>query len=149
MLSVFGSNTMSLDRGTKIYAGILGSLVGLSLLAWLLILDFRLAEIDEMLKQDKQIAAYPYAFRALEIKGATAIISTPRTSAVPAVKFLSMIFPRLSRKSEQDPDVITAQKQLGEIQGKVRKLVLSREDIERVSWRIDKDWYAQKGVLID
>ncbi|RLW62567.1 MAG: hypothetical protein B6D70_07290, partial [gamma proteobacterium symbiont of Stewartia floridana] len=60
MLSVFGSNTMSLDRGTKIYAGILGSLVGLSLLAWLLTLDFRLAEIDEMLKQDKQIAAYPY-----------------------------------------------------------------------------------------
>ncbi|MCG7990218.1 MAG: hypothetical protein JAY99_06465 [Candidatus Thiodiazotropha lotti] len=140
---------MSLDRGTRIYAGILGSLVGLSLLAWLLTLDFRLAEIDKMLKQDKQIAAYPYRFKALEIKGTTAILSTPRTSAVPAVKFLSMIFPRLSRKSEQDPAVIAAQKQLGKIQGKVRELVLSRQDIERVSWRIDRAWYAQKGVLID
>ncbi|MCG8486651.1 MAG: hypothetical protein AB2551_05210 [Candidatus Thiodiazotropha sp.] len=140
---------MSLDRGTKIYAGVLGSLVGLGLLAWLLTLDLRLGEIDEMLKQDQQIAAYPYTFRALEIKGTTAIISTPRTSAVPAVKFLAMIFPRLSRKSEQDPEVIAAQKQLGQIQGKVRELVLSREDIERVSWRIDKAWYSQKGVLID
>ncbi|MCG7871245.1 MAG: hypothetical protein N0C81_13870 [Candidatus Thiodiazotropha lotti] len=140
---------MSLDRGTRIYAGILGSLVGVSLLAWLLTLDFRLGEIDEMLKQDKQIAAYPYTFKALEIKGTTAILSTPRTSAVPAVKFLSMIFPRLSRKSEQDPAVIAAQQQLGKIQGKVRELVLSRQDIERVSWRIDKAWYAQKGVMID
>ncbi|MCG7981611.1 MAG: hypothetical protein JAY90_02550 [Candidatus Thiodiazotropha lotti] len=140
---------MSLDRGTRIYAGILGSLVGVSLLAWLLTLDFRLGEIDEMLKQDKQIAAYPYTFKALEIKGTTAILSTPRTSAVPAVKFLSMIFPRLSRKSEQDPAVIAAQQQLGKIQGKVRELVLSRQDIERVSWRINRAWYAQKGVMID
>ncbi|MET0079618.1 MAG: hypothetical protein ABW119_14220 [Candidatus Thiodiazotropha lotti] len=60
-----------------------------------------------------------------------------------------MIFPRLSRKSEQDPAVIAAQQQLGKIQGKVRELVLSRQDIERVSWRIDKAWYAQKGVMID
>lgn len=140
---------MSLDRGTKIYAGVLGSLIGLGLLAWLLTLDFRLGEIDEMLKQDKQLAAYPYTFKALQIKGTTAIISTPRTSAVPAVKFLGMLYPQLSRKSEQDPEVIAAQKQLGKIQGKVRELVLSRDDIERVSWRIDKEWYSQKGLLIN
>ncbi|MEJ2620235.1 MAG: hypothetical protein P8163_08225 [Candidatus Thiodiazotropha sp.] len=140
---------MSLDRGTKIYAGVLGSLVGLGLLAWLLTLDFRLGEIDEMLKQDTQLAAYPYTFKALEIKGTTAIMSTPRTSAVPAVKFLGMIYPQLRRKSEQDPEVIAAQKQLGKIQGRVRELVLSREDIERVSWRIDKAWYQEKGILIN
>jgi hypothetical protein len=140
---------MSLDRGTKIYAGVLGSLIGLGLLTWLLTLDFRLGEIDEMLKQDKHLAAYPYTFKALEIKGTTAIISTPRTSAVPAVKFLGMLYPQLSHKSEQDPEVIAAQKQLGKIQGKVRELVLSRDDIERVSWRIDKEWYSQKGILIN
>jgi hypothetical protein len=60
-----------------------------------------------------------------------------------------MIYPQLSRKSEQDPEVIAAQKQLGKIQGKVRELVLSRDDIERVSWRIDKAWYSEKGILIN
>jgi hypothetical protein len=140
---------MNLDRGTKIYASVLGSIVALGLLAWASTLDFRLGDIDEMLQKDKEISAYPYTFKALEIKGTTAIISTPRTRAVPAVKFLGMIYPGLSNKSEQDPEVIAAQKQLGVIQGKVRKLVLTREDIDSVSWRIDKDWYSKKGVWID
>ncbi|MES9830854.1 MAG: hypothetical protein ABW139_01295 [Candidatus Thiodiazotropha sp. DIVDIV] len=140
---------MSLDRGTKIYAGILGSLVAIGLLAWLSSLDFRLSEIDSMLDNDMEISSYPYHFKALEIRGSTAIMSTPRTNAVPAVKFLAMINPGLSRKSDQDPEMIEAQKRLGAIQGKVRKLVLSREDIDKVNWRIDKEWYSQKGVWIN
>ncbi|MES9940238.1 MAG: hypothetical protein ABW104_14245 [Candidatus Thiodiazotropha sp. 6PLUC2] len=140
---------MSLDRGTKIYAGILGSVVALGLLAWVSTLDFRLSEIDSMLEKDAELSAYPYRFKAFEIRGTTAIISTPRTNAVPAVKFLAMINPGLSQKSEQDPEMIAAQKRLGAIQGKVRKLVLSRDDIDRVTWRIDKAWYSQKGVWIN
>jgi hypothetical protein len=140
---------MSLDRGTKIYAGILGSIIALILIVWVLSLDFRLGEIDAMLQEDSEVSAYPYTFKALAINGSTAIISSPRSNAVPAVKFLAMIYPELSRKSEQDPEVIAAQKKLGEIQGKVRKIVLSRDDINGVTWRIDKEWYSQKGVWID
>ena len=139
---------MSLDQGTKIYAAVLGAILLLGLLAWLLTLDFRLGEIDAMLQQDREIGGYPYTFRALEITGETAVISTPRSNTVPAVKFLGMIKPGLSNKSEQDPAVIAAQKELGAIQSKVRKLVLSRDDIEKVRWRIDKEWYSQKGVWI-
>jgi Cu/Ag efflux protein CusF len=60
-----------------------------------------------------------------------------------------MINPGLSNKSEQDPQVISAQKELGAIQSKVRKMVLGRDDIDKVSWRIDKEWYAQKGIWIN
>ena len=140
---------MSLDRGTKIYAAVLGAFLLLGLLAWLLTLDFRLGEIDAMLQQDQEIGGYAYSFRALEITGTTAIISTPRSNAVPAVKFLGMIKPGLRNKSEQAPEVIAAQKELGAIQSKVRKLVLSRNDIEKVRWRIDKEWYSQKGIWIE
>ncbi|MEJ2405831.1 MAG: hypothetical protein P8171_16310 [Candidatus Thiodiazotropha sp.] len=140
---------MSLDRGTKIYAGVLGGILLLGLIAWLMSLDFRLGEIDEMLREDPQIAAYPYPFHVLQIAGTTAYVSTPRTNAVPAVRFLGMIKPSLNNKSDQDPQVIAAQKELGAIQGKVRKLILKRDDIEKVSWRIDKEWYASKGVWLD
>jgi hypothetical protein len=140
---------MSLDRGTKIYAAVLAGLCLSILIAWLLTLDFRLGEIDEMLQQDQQIASYPYPFRALEIRGNTAILSTPRSTTVPAVKFLALINPGLKNLSEQDPKVISAQKELASVQSKVRKLVSSRDDIDRVDWRIDKEWYAEKGIWVE
>lgn len=140
---------MSLDRGTKIYAAVLGSILLLALLIWLFTLDFRLSEIDEMLQQDPEIAAYPYQFKTLVIQGRTAVMSTPRSTQVPAVRFLSMIKPGLSNKSGQDPAIIEAQKELAAIQSKVRKLVQSREDIDQVRWHIDKQWYADRGILVD
>jgi hypothetical protein len=140
---------MSLDRGTKIYAAVLGSFLLLGLLTWLFTLDFRLNEIDEMLQQDAELAVYPYQFKALSIQGRTAVMSTPRSTQVPAVTFLGMIKPSLANKSEQDPLVIAAQKELGGLQSKVRKLVESRGDIDKVSWRIDKEWYASRGIMVD
>ncbi len=140
---------MSLDRGTKIYAGILGGILLLGLIAWLMSLDFRIGEINDTLSRDPQISAYPYPFHVMQIVGTTAYVSTPRTNAVPAIQFLGMIKPSLSTKSDQDPQVIEAQKELGEIQGKVRKLILDRPDIEKVSWRIDKEWFAAKGVWLN
>lgn len=140
---------MSLDRGTKIYAAVLGGILLLGIISWLLSFDSRLGEIDDMLEQDPEIAAYPYKFQALEIRGATAVLSTPRSASVPAVRFLAILNPKLANKSEHDPTVITAEKELASLQSKVRKLVLERDDIDRVTWRIDKQWYAEKGVLIE
>lgn len=140
---------MSLDRGTKIYAGILGAILLIGLTSWLLSLDSRLGEIDDMLQQDPEISAYPYKFRALEIHGKTAVVSSPRSTSMPAVQFLGIIKPGLARKSEQDPIVIAAQKELGAVQSKVRKLVLTRDDIEHVRWLLDKQWYADRGIIIN
>lgn len=140
---------MSLDRGTKIYAGILGAILLAGFLAWLLSLDSRLGEIEEMLQNDPALAAYPYQFQALAIEGRTAVMSTPRSTSLPAVRFLGMIKPSLANKSEQEPAVIAAQKELGGLQSKVRKLVTSREDIDRVRWRLDKEWYSSRGVVVN
>jgi hypothetical protein len=140
---------MSLDRGTKIYAGVLGSLFLICFITWLATLDLRLGEIDDMLQQVPEIADYPYKFRALEILGTTAVMSTPRSTSLPAVQFLGMIKPGLANKSDQDPAVIAAQKELGAIQSKVRKLVLSRKDIDNVRWRLDKEWYTDRGIQIN
>ncbi|MCU7848050.1 MAG: hypothetical protein KZQ89_08565 [Candidatus Thiodiazotropha sp. (ex Lucinoma kastoroae)] len=140
---------MSLDGGTKIYAAVLGGILLLVLLGWLLTLDFRLGEIDALIQQDQQTAAYPYPFRALDIIGTTAIISSPRSNTMPAVRFLGIINPSLSNKSTQDPQVITAQKELAAIQSKVKKRVLGRDDIDKVRWRIDKEWFSQKGIWLE
>jgi hypothetical protein len=140
---------MSLDRGTKIYAGILGGILLIGFMVWLYSLDFRLGEIEQMLQQNPQIAAYPYKFRALEINGKTAVMSSPRSTALPAVRFLGMIKPSLANKSEQDPEVIAAQKELGSLQSKVRDIVISRIDIDSVRWRLDKQWYADRGIFVD
>ncbi|MCU7891180.1 MAG: hypothetical protein KZQ78_06025 [Candidatus Thiodiazotropha sp. (ex Ustalcina ferruginea)] len=140
---------MSLDRGTKIYAAVLGGILLLVLLGWLLTLDFRLGEIDALIQQDQQTAAYPYPFRALDIIGTTAIISSPRSNSMPAVRFLGIINPSLRNKSTQDLQVIAAQKELAAIQSKVKKRVLARDDIDKVRWRIDKEWFSQKGVWLE
>lgn len=140
---------MSLDRGTKIYASVLGAILLTGFLAWLLSLDSRLGEIEELLESDPELAAYPYQFQALAIEGRTAVMFTPRSTNLPAVRFLGMIKPSLVNKSEQDPEVIAAQKELGGLQSKVRKLVTSREDIDRVRWTLDKDWYASRGILVN
>ncbi|MES9813776.1 MAG: hypothetical protein ABW159_13055 [Candidatus Thiodiazotropha sp.] len=140
---------MSLDRGTKIYAAVLASICLGILLAWLLTLDFRLGEIDDMLQRDPLISSYPYPFRAMRIRGTTAIISSPRSGAMPAVRFIGLIKPSLKNLSDQDPMLIAAQKELAAAQSKVRKLILDRKDIDRVDWRIDKEWFAAKGIWLD
>jgi hypothetical protein len=140
---------MSLDRGTKIYAGILGAILSIVVIIWLSGLDFRLGEIDDILQQDPEIASYPYKFRALEIQGKTAVISSPRSTSMPAIRFLGIIKPSLANKSDQDPALISAQKELGALQSKVKKLVLSHKGIEEVQWRLDRQWYADRGLAID
>ncbi len=140
---------MSLDRGAKIYIGVLAGILLSGIVARMLTLDFRLGEINEMLLQDPEIAAYPYQFKALEIQDRTAVLSSPRSTTVPAIQFLGIINPRLANKSEQDPEVIAAQKELGALQGKVRELVVGRPDIDKVHWQLDKQWYADRGILVD
>lgn len=140
---------MPLDRGTKIYAAILGGIVLVGVAAWLLSLDPRVGEINRMLQADPEIAAYPYHFRVIEIQRTTAVVSTPRSPEVPAVQFLGIIRPSLSNKDSQDPAIIAAEKELASVQSKVRKLILSRTDIEKVRWSIDKEWYADKGVWLE
>jgi hypothetical protein len=75
-------------------------------------------------------------------------MSSPRSTSLPAVRFLGIIKPDLARKSDQDPEMIAAQKELGALQSRVRELVLSRPDIDQVRWQLDEQWYANRGIFL-
>jgi len=60
------------------------SLIGLGVIAALVLAfvascDPRVGELNELLKADPQLAAYPYSFRVLELEEGVAVMSSPRS----------------------------------------------------------------------
>ena len=84
----------------------------------------------------------------LEIGNGVAAVASPRSTEVPVMRFLGLVDPALRDADPDSPAAIAAQKKLGVIQGRVRKLIEAEPDIERVSWRVDKDWLAKHGVRL-
>jgi len=138
----------TLDRGTRIYIGVLAAIALAILVAWLLSLDPRVWEINDRLEQDAEISAYPFPFRVLEINKGIAVVASPRSPQVPVMHFLGILDPALRNADPDLPAAVAAQKELAGIQGRVRKLVEAEPDIERVSWRVDADWLAAHGVQL-
>jgi hypothetical protein len=138
-----------LDRGTKIYIGVLAAIVLAVLIAWLLSLDPRVWKLNDRLEQDPEIAAYPFPFRVLEIRNGVAVVASPRSPQVSVIRFLGVIDPGLRNADPDSPAAVTAQKKLASVQGRVRKLVEAEPDIQRVSWRLDADWLAGHGVQVE
>jgi hypothetical protein len=137
-----------LDRGTKIYIGVLVGIALAILIAWLLSLDTRAWEINGRLAEDPEIAAYPFPLRVLETSNGVAVVASPRSADVPVMRFLGLVDPSLRNADPSSAAAIAAQKRLGEIQGRVRKLIDAEPDIERVTWRVDADWFARHGVRL-
>jgi hypothetical protein len=137
------------DRGTKIYIGVLACIALAILVAWLPSMDTRAWEINHRLEEDSEISAYPFPFRVLETSKGVALVATPRSVDVPAIRFLNLVDPSLRNAGPNSVAAIAAQKRLGEIQGRVRKLIEAEPDIQSVSWRLDADGLAQHGVRLD
>jgi hypothetical protein len=102
-----------LDRGTRIYAGVLAAIALGILVAWLLGLDPRVGEINDRLAQDAEIPAYPFPFRVLEISDGVAVVASPRSHQVSVLRFLGIIDPALRNADPDSTAVIAAQKRLG------------------------------------
>ncbi|MCK5662817.1 MAG: hypothetical protein KAI17_04985 [Thiotrichaceae bacterium] len=116
---------------------------------WYVNFDPRVNALNEMLLQDTEIAQYPYQFKVLKLENGTAVLSSPRSSKVSVLKFLSIIKPELPLHNPDNPDVIAAQKEMAKIQQKAKKLVLAQSDIHKITWTLDKAWFADYGILID
>jgi len=138
-----------MDRGTKIYALFLAFLGLLVLVWWALSYNPRIGELNDLLASDPKVASYPYRFHVIDIQNRTALISTPRSSDVPVIRFIGIIYPRLVNARQDDPEVVKAQQELVEVQKRVAKLVQEQPDITGVRWRLDKDWWAARGVMIN
>lgn len=137
-----------MDRFTRNYLIILGSIAAVIVIAWLSTLSPRVWELNDLLENDPQLRTYPYRFEVLSLENGIATLTTPRSPQVPAVRFLGIIYPQLANRQENDPDVIAAQKELAERQGRARELILAQPDVDRVHWQIDTAWYAEHGVVL-
>jgi hypothetical protein len=138
---------MPMDSFTRNYSILLGAVL-VGLLAWWLstIWQPRVWEINEMLESDPTLSEYVYQFRVVDFDNGVAILSTPRSFDVPAMRFLEIVQPGLAGKAQDDPAMIAAQQDLIDHQKRAQGLVQALPDVQRVDWRLDVKWLADHGV---
>lgn len=137
-----------LDDFTRKY---LYFLVGLALVGfvwWLSGLDFRVREVNQLLKADAQLAAYPYPFRVMSIENGAAKMSSPRSARLSAIQSLRVIYPELQQLSAVSDEMMAAQKELARVQSYAAKLVKGQEDVSSVRWVLDLQWLENHGVHV-
>jgi hypothetical protein len=136
------------DRFTRNYLIFLGVLGGLLLAWWLPTLDPRVWGLNDQLATDPELAVYSYRFRVQSIDNGVARVYSPRSTRIPALRFLAIVEPRLRGRHANDPQVIEAQRKLGKVQGRAREIVLFHPGVSRLVWVEDIDWYARRGIVI-
>lgn len=138
---------MPLDRGTKIYALVLLGLI-LGLVALALYEPPVVRELNDKLEQDSLVNSFPYAFRVVRVEGNTAVMSTPRSSAVPVERVLGILFPEVAGQPGDSPVFQAAQERLATTQKRAYKLVMDDPRIRRIQWELDRDWLMQHGITL-
>jgi hypothetical protein len=108
----------------------------------------RAGELNAILAADPELADYVYRFRVVDYDDGVAVLSTPRSYQVSAMRFLEVVKPELAGKAQDDPAMIAAQQELIEHQKRAQVLILGQPDIERVDWRLDVRWLADHGVSV-
>jgi hypothetical protein len=136
-----------MDRFTRNYVIVLGAVVG-GLVLWWGIANWQpqVWRLNGLLDDEPTLAAFPYRFRVLELVDGVASVTTPRTAAAPAARFLGILRPELAGRREDDTALIAAEQQLAGVQGLARELLLAQPEIREVRWVLDRDWYLQRGV---
>lgn len=140
------SEQNGMDRFTRNYLIVLASIAGLILLVWLLNLNPRVGEINDLLEADSRVAAYEYPFRVLSLQNGVAEVSSPRSFDVPVMTFLTHIRPSLAGRAQDDPEMMAAQDELAAVQKRVQEIVQSQEDVKLVRWVLDREWYRERGI---
>ena len=136
---------MPLDRGTRNYALFLLALVA-ALIALALYEPPLVRDLNRKLAEDPLVSRFPYAFRVLQVENGTAVMSTPRSPAVPVERVLGILFPEVAGQPGDSPGFQKAQKRLARVQTRARDLVLKTPGVKRVQWRLDRDWLVQHGI---
>lgn len=136
-----------LDRGTKIYAAVLVSVVLIFTIA-VLYEPPKLRDMNRTLAEDALLSAYPYPFRVLRIDNDTAVMGTPRSAEVPVRRVLTVLEPAIAGLGDDDPAFQAAQMRLAETQNHARERVLANTDIKAVRWELDADWLRVRGIQV-
>ncbi len=138
-----------MDTFTRNYSIGLASLALALVLFWLYSLwTPRVWELNELLEAEPVVAAYPYAFRVVEFSDGVAILSTPRSFAFPAVRFLPILYPELANLAQDDPRMVAAQQRLIDAQKGAMELVQKQPDVRQVRWMLDVGWLGDHGIQV-
>lgn len=142
------SGNKEMDSFTKRYLYLLGALILAGALWWILNLDFRVGELNDLLEADETLADYPYTFKVLSLENGVASMSSPRSAKMSAIQGLRIMFPELENASAVSAEMMAAQKQLASTQSRAGKLIGEQEDVRRVLWVLDERWLASHGVYV-
>lgn len=136
-----------MDRFTRNYSILLGAVVIVALFFWIQsVWQPKVWELDEVLTADSVLADYHYQFRVRSFEDGVAVISTPRSFDIPAIRFLEIIHPKLAGKAQDDPEMIAAQQDLIDHQKRAMGLILAQPGVDNVDWQLDTQWLADHGV---
>ena len=113
---------------------ILALAASMLLTGWLLRPDPRVAALNSALESIPALRDYPYPFRVLRVEGPVAVVSTPRSPAMPAFRVIWAIHPELRQAAQQE---------ISQMQKLTRLTVEAQPGIEQVHWELDMDWLAQ------
>ncbi|MDD5329742.1 MAG: hypothetical protein PHX38_07045 [Sulfuricella sp.] len=95
------------------------------------------------------LKSYPYPFRVVDMEGPVAVMSTPRSSAMPVYRMIRAIDPSLSGKSADNPDFVAAEKALAKVQTEARQIVLAQPGVAEVKWELDRNWLVGHQISLD
>lgn len=138
-----------MDDFTRRYLYVLLMIVLAGCVWWFSSLDFQANAINKVLKADVELSNYKYQFRVISLKDDIAQISSPRSSDMPAIQSLRIMYPELQHSSVASAEVIAAQDELARMQKHAGTLVESQEGVESIRWVLDQKWFAKHGVYVD
>lgn len=138
-----------MDTFTRNYSIGLGAVVLVLIGLWVAsIWQPRVWELNDMLESDETLADYAYQFRVVSLDNGIATLSTPRSQAFPAMRFLALIHPELAGLGQDEPKMVAAQQDLIDHQKRAMALVQAEPDVGSVTWELDVKWLAEHGVHV-
>ena len=136
-----------MDTFTKRYIIALIAVAALVAGFWLFGGDPRVRELNDVLKKDTEITAYPFPFHVTSLENGVATITSPRSAEFSVLKFIGLAWPDLEGMDGNRPEVIAAQKRLAKIQGKVAKTIKKQPGVKAIQWKLDRDWLEDRGIV--
>ena len=137
-----------MDRGTKIYASILG-IICITLAAVFLYETPKVRELNNRLEAINEINDFPYQFKVLRVENGIATLNSPVSIDLPCGKVIGIIFPSIKGKSLLSSEYQDAQKLLAKVQMLAGKTIKSDPDINKIAWELDRSWLIQNGVSLN
>jgi hypothetical protein len=131
---------------------ILAAIFALGLIYWFgLRTDPKVEALNQVLlsSASPQLRDFPYEFKVVRLEGETAVMGTPRSSAMPVYRMIGALYPQLSGKDASHPDFIAAQMALAKVQSEAREIVLKQPGVTQVKWELDQNWLIAHNIPLN